>query len=67
MELDDARLLQQVGIYHYHHPLENAVAYRERLARLNERIDAMVKTGRPVLAADLFTFDGSLARSSSSY
>ena len=31
VELDDERVLQDVGIYRYHHPLENAVAYRERL------------------------------------
>lgn len=38
VELDDAVLLQQVGIYEYHHPLENADAYKERLADLRERI-----------------------------
>ena len=31
VELDDERVLQDVGIYRYHHPLENAVAYRDRL------------------------------------
>jgi hypothetical protein len=32
IELSDQRVLQDVGIYRYHHPLENAVAYKERLA-----------------------------------
>jgi Domain of unknown function (DUF4041)/T5orf172 domain len=62
IELSDQRVLQDVGIYRYHHPLENAVAYKERLAQLEAQIDEIVKTGRAVLAADLFTFDGSLAK-----
>jgi hypothetical protein len=36
VELDDSRLLQQVGIYEYHHPLENAELYRERLSELRQ-------------------------------
>jgi hypothetical protein len=62
IELSDQRVLQDVGIYRYHHPLENAVAYKERLAQLEAQIDEIVKSGRAVLAADLFTFDGSLAK-----
>ena len=62
IELSDQRVLQDVGIYRYHHPLENAVAYKERLAQLEVQIDEIVKSGRAVLAADLFTFDGSLAK-----
>lgn len=62
IELSDQRVLQDVGIYRYHHPLENAVAYKERLAQLDKQIDEVIKCGRAVLAADLFTFDGSLAR-----
>jgi regulator of protease activity HflC (stomatin/prohibitin superfamily) len=62
IELSDQRVLQDVGIYRYHHPLENAAAYKERLAELEGQIDEIVRTGRAVLAADLFTFDGSLAK-----
>lgn len=62
IELSDQRVLQDVGIYRYHHPLENAAAYKERLARIEEQIDEVVRSGRAVLAADLFTFDGSLAK-----
>jgi hypothetical protein len=62
IELSDQRVLQDVGIYRYHHPLENAAAYKERLARLEGQVDEIVKSGRAVLAADLFTFDGSLAK-----
>jgi hypothetical protein len=62
VELDDQRVLQDVGIYRYHHPLEDAAAYKERLASVNTRIDEFVKTGQAVQASDLFTFDGSLAK-----
>jgi Domain of unknown function (DUF4041)/T5orf172 domain len=62
IELSDQRVLQDVGIYRYHHPLENAALYKERLAQLNGQIDEAVKAGRAVLAADMFTFDGSLAK-----
>lgn len=62
IELSDQRVLQDVGIYRYHHPLENASDYTGRLAEVNTRIDEMVKERRAVLASDMFTFDGSLAR-----
>jgi chromosome segregation ATPase len=49
-------------IYRYHHPLENAALYKDRLAQLDGQIDEMVKAGTAVLAADMFTFSGSLAK-----
>jgi tetratricopeptide (TPR) repeat protein len=62
IELSDQRILQDVGIYRYHHPLENAAEYKERLVQLEAQIDEVIKTGNAVQAADMFTFDGSLAR-----
>lgn len=62
VELNDQRVLQDVGIYRYHHPLEDAAAYKDRLEAVDARIDEYVKTGRAVLASDMFTFDGSLAK-----
>jgi hypothetical protein len=62
VELNDQRVLQDVGIYRYHHPLEDAAAYKDRLAAIEARIDELVKAGRAVLGADMFTFDGSLAK-----
>lgn len=62
VDLNDQRVLQDVGIYRYHHPLEDAAAHKDRLADINVRIDELVKAGQAVLAADLFTFDGSLAK-----
>ena len=62
IDLSDQRALQDVGIYRYHHPLESAAAYKERLRSLEGRIDDVIKSSRAILAADMFTFDGSLAR-----
>lgn len=62
VDLNDQRVLQEVGIYRYHHPLEDAAAYKDRLTDINLRIDDLVKGKQAVLAADLFTFDGSLAK-----
>ncbi len=62
IDLDDQRVLQDVGIYRYHHPLESAAAYKDRLESLESEMDAVIKSGRAVLAADMFTFSGSLAK-----
>jgi hypothetical protein len=62
IDLDDQRVLQDVGIYRYHHPLESAAAYKDRLESLESEMDVVIKSGRAVLAADMFTFSGSLAK-----
>jgi hypothetical protein len=60
--LNDELVLQEVGIYRYHHPLETAVAYKERLAALAERIAASIKSGDAIHSSSKFTFDNSLAK-----
>jgi hypothetical protein len=60
--LDDERVLQDVGVYRYHHPLENAVAYQDRLNDISARIAKMIKAGTAIEKSNLFTFDGSLAK-----
>lgn len=62
VELDDERVLQEAGIYRYHHPLENAAAYKHRLSELDSRIANAVKEGQAILANDMFTFNNSLAK-----
>jgi hypothetical protein len=62
VELDDDRVLQDVGIYRYHHPLENAAQYREQLDMIQARIAEVVKGGRAINKSNLFTFDNSLAK-----
>jgi hypothetical protein len=60
--LNDDQVLQHVGIYRYHHPLENAVAYRDRLDALSTRIAESVKSRSAIAVSNMFTFDGSLAK-----
>lgn len=62
VELSDARVLQDVGIYRYHHPLESAAAYQDRLASVEARIAEVVKSGRAIIKSELFTFNNSLAQ-----
>ncbi|WP_290050377.1 DUF4041 domain-containing protein [Amycolatopsis solani] len=62
VELDDAALLQQVGIYEYHHPLENAVQYKEALTTIRQQVKDFVKNGTAILAAERFAYNNSLAQ-----
>src|SRR4051812_1673684 len=50
VQLDDERILQEVGIYRYHHPLENAAEYKTQLDELGDEIKTMIKAGDAVLA-----------------
>ncbi len=62
IELNDAVLLQQVGIYEYHHPLENADAYKDRLSDIRDRIKDTVRTNMAIEASDRFAYNNSLAQ-----
>ncbi|WP_119271259.1 DUF4041 domain-containing protein [Taklimakanibacter deserti] len=62
IELNDERILQNAGIYRYHHPLENTVAYRERLDAISVRIAEVIKADAAIEKSNMFTFDGSLAK-----
>lgn len=62
VELDDAVLLQQVGIYEYHHPLENAEDYKERLKVLRELIKDSVRERTAIDSSDRFAYNNSLAQ-----
>ncbi|MBE1514090.1 DUF4041 domain-containing protein [Nesterenkonia halotolerans] len=62
VELDDSRVLQEVGIYRYHHPLENAAAFRDRLNEIEAQVVELVKLDRAIVKSNRFTFDNSLAK-----
>jgi hypothetical protein len=62
VDLSDDRVLQDIGIYRYHHPLENAAQYVDRLSELQSKIADVVKSGRAIVKSNLFTFDNSLAK-----
>jgi len=62
VDLNDEHVLQDAGIYRYHHPLENAVAYQTQLAALTDRITAIIKANGAIESSNSFTLDGSLAK-----
>ncbi|MBF6136404.1 DUF4041 domain-containing protein [Nocardia otitidiscaviarum] len=59
--VDDALVLQEVGIYEYHHPLENADSYKQALAELRADVREAVKAGDAIVVAKKFGFNNSLA------
>ena len=60
---EDLALLQEAGIYHYRHPLTDAVAYAGELAQIEDRIKTMTrKDGGAVLATTSWTVNGSAAQ-----
>lgn len=62
VETDEISLLQEVGVYHYRHPLSNAVSYQNALAEIESTIKSMVKRdGGAILATTDWTVNGSAA------
>ena len=60
VETEDLALLQEVGIYHYRHPLDEAVAYEARLKEIEQEIKEMTrKDGGAVLASTDWSVNGS--------
>ncbi|WP_238173602.1 DUF4041 domain-containing protein [Kribbella speibonae] len=60
---EDTLILQEAGVYEYTHPLDDSVAYKAELARLQDRIKAMVrKDGGAVAGSESMTMNGSHAQ-----
>ena len=62
IDLNDERVLQEVGIYRYHHPLENSQEFRTKLSELQEAVKTAISSGNAIRCSDMFTFDNSLAK-----
>ena len=60
--LSDEKILQSIGIYRYHHPLENAAAYKDRLNKIETDIVSLVKDFHAIEFSIMFTFENSLAK-----
>jgi hypothetical protein len=58
VETNEVALLQEVGIYSYRHPLEDAVAYQSQLKQTRDAIKSMSKSGA-VTAAQNWTVNNS--------
>lgn len=60
VQTEDLALLQEAGVYHYTHPLSDAVAYEKELEEIENEMKAMTrKDGGAVLAATDWTVNGS--------
>lgn len=60
VETEETAMLQEAGVYRYHHQLENAVAYQKRLDDINQRIKEFMKNeGSAVYGATNWTVNGS--------
>jgi hypothetical protein len=60
---EEVALLQEAGIYQYHHPLSDAVGYRSELDMIEASIKDMVKKeGGAVLASTTWHVNNSLAQ-----
>ncbi|MFE3937391.1 DUF4041 domain-containing protein, partial [Streptomyces goshikiensis] len=56
---DETVMLQQIGIYSYRHPLDDAVAYRARLDTIKAKIKELARSQQAVLGASGWTVNGS--------
>jgi hypothetical protein len=55
----DLLLLQELGLYDYAHPLEDAATHKERLAQLTSMIKSAVRDGHAVTGTTEWTVNGS--------
>lgn len=59
---NDRALLQAMGVYKYHHPLESALEYEESLDKIRSEITLHVKAGSAIETDTKFVFDNSIAK-----
>lgn len=62
IELDDKLTLQEAGVYEYHHPLENADAYKDALEQIRDEIRETIRSGAAIASNSRFAFDNSIAK-----
>lgn len=62
VETRETAILQEVAIYDYRHPLDDAAAYKARLATLKDEIKAATKRDHAVVGATSWTVNGSEAQ-----
>ncbi|MCC5948225.1 MAG: DUF4041 domain-containing protein [Nitriliruptoraceae bacterium] len=62
IETREAALLQEVGIYEFRHRLEDAAAYKGRLAVLSDQFKTLARNGGAVVGATTWQVNGSAAQ-----
>ncbi len=59
---EETVILQEVGLYKYRHPLDDAVSYKARLAGLQAQIKDSARAGNAVVGSTNWTVNGSTAQ-----
>ena len=59
---NDRALLQAMGVYKYHHPLESAVQYEEALERIRAETLRHIKEGTAILSDSKFILENSVSK-----
>lgn len=62
VELDDKLVLQEAGIYEYHHPLENADSYKDALTEIVTQIRTCIRDKKAIMSGSSFIFENSFAK-----
>ena len=62
VQTEDAKILQEVGVYHYRHVLADAEGYKRQLDQVKQRMTAMVKQKTAVRGSESFHYNNSLAK-----
>lgn len=63
VEAEDEAALQEVAVYRFRHPLDDAVAYQKHLAEVQQRVKAMTKADGGAVEADTnWTVNGSASK-----
>jgi hypothetical protein len=57
--VEEEAILQEVGIYRYSHPLDSAVAYKDRLGAVQARIKSTAKANQAVVGSTSWQVNGS--------
>ena len=55
----DELLIQDAGVFRYHHPLENSEQYKSQLDRVQDAMKQMIRDKTAVTGSSNFTFNGS--------
>ena len=59
VESSDSAQMQEVGIYRYHHPLQNSIEYKPVLEKIEDQTKSLVKSNKAVTATTSWTVNGS--------
>jgi len=59
IETRETAILQEVGVYQYRHPLDDAPAYKAKLGEISTKIKEAVKAGTAVSGSQNWTVNGS--------